>query len=122
MRPGWSEGPLRVWDGSHCHYGGSGGSSFISGFTGCDAVSNDSTDIVHTGKPYHYSGFVFSDGVMIDGDHEMPGVETDTENGHEGSGYVRITLISGGLIRLTCQMQFHFLHLFRYAFIYIVLS
>ena len=38
----------------------SGGSSFISGYDGCDAVLNNPEQIIHTGKPFHYSGYVFS--------------------------------------------------------------
>ena len=49
--------------------GTAGGSSFISGHRGCDAISEDSTEsnIIHTKYPYHYSGLVFTDTVMIDG-------------------------------------------------------
>jgi hypothetical protein len=55
------------------YYGGksgevssAGGSSFISGYTGCNAISESSTEnnIIHTGQPNHYSGCVFTNSVM----------------------------------------------------------
>ena len=52
-------------------FGGSGGSSFISGHEGCNAV-NKSEGIEHTNTPFHYSGFVFSDTQMIGGNQSMP--------------------------------------------------
>jgi len=53
--------------------GSSGGSSFISGHNGCDAISESSVSnkIVHTGQSIHYSGYQFQDTVMIDGDGGM---------------------------------------------------
>ena len=72
---------------------GSGGSSFISGHTGCNAISSSSTSssIVHTGQPNHYSGYVFSNSVMIDGGSIMPSHSGGTETGHTGNGYCIIT-------------------------------
>ena len=106
------------------NYGGSGGSSFISGYEGCDAISAESTSTpTHTGRSGHYSGFIFYDGVMIDGDHLMPGITNTTEIGHDSSGYVRITLISNSFISLiTYKMQINFIHFFRHAFILILFS
>ena len=70
------------------HVGGSGGSSFISGYPGCDAIADSSTEnaIVHTGKPNHYSRLVFTDTQMIDGAHPMPSPYGGTEPGHSGDG------------------------------------
>ena len=86
---------------------GAGGSSFISGHNGCDAIKEESTEgnIIHTGQSIHYSGMYFKDTVMIDGD----GYKWTTEKGsytgmptHDGSkvmkgntgnGYVKITYI-----------------------------
>ena len=52
-----------------CGAAGSGGSSFISWHTGCDAITegSTSTNIVHTGQSLHYSNYGFSNTVMIDG-------------------------------------------------------
>ena len=45
---------------------GAGGSSFISGYSGCDAISSSSTEnnIIHTGQSVHYSNLKFTDCVM----------------------------------------------------------
>jgi len=71
---------------------GAGGSSFISGYTGCNAISKNSTEnnIVHTGQPNHYSGYVFSNAVMKAGNEVMPSPKGGTETGHTGNGYVII--------------------------------
>ena len=73
--------------------GGGGGSSFISGYTGCDAIDESSTEdnIVHTGQPNHYSGYMFVHSVMIDGGSVMPSPSGGTETGHSGNGYCIIT-------------------------------
>lgn len=49
--------------------GGGGGSSFISGHEGCDAIDEQSTEqnIIHTGQSIHYSGYYFTNTLMIDG-------------------------------------------------------
>jgi hypothetical protein len=75
------------------HGGGGGGSSFISGHTGCNAISSTSTstNIVHTGQPNHYSGYVFTNTVMKAGNEVMPSPTGGTETGHTGNGYAKIT-------------------------------
>jgi hypothetical protein len=75
---------------------GSGGSSFISGYSGCDAISESSTstNIIHTGSPDHYSGYVFTNMEMIAGNSSMPSPSGGTETGHTGNGYARITFVS----------------------------
>ena len=76
--------------------GGGGGSSFISGYPGCNAISESSTstNIIHTGSPNHYSGYVFTNMQIIAGDSPMPSPAGGTETGHTGNGYARITFIS----------------------------
>ena len=78
------------------HCGGSSGSSFISGYTGCDAIDASSieTNIVHTGQPIHYSRKQFSNMTMTAGNASMPTPAGGTETGHSGNGYARITFIS----------------------------
>ena len=85
-----------------------GGSSFISGHNGCDAIKEESTEdnIIHTGQSIHYSGLYFADTVMIDGEgyrwtdkkEEYVGMPSHLDNsiitGNTGNGYARITLIS----------------------------
>ena len=77
-------------------YAGAGGSSFISGYPGCDAISQESTEnnITHTNQPNHYSGFVFKSPEMIAGNVQMPSPTSSTyETGHSSNGNVRITII-----------------------------
>ena len=75
-------------------YAGSGGSSFISGHKGCDAVKEQTESIEHTGQPNHYSGFVFTNTKMISGNETMPLPTSPTKEGiHSGKGAFRITLI-----------------------------
>ena len=75
--------------------GAGGGSSFISGHTGCDAISGSSTEsnITHTGQPNHYSGKVFTNTVMIDGASTMTDPDGSTVTGHTGNGYAKITYL-----------------------------
>lgn len=103
--------------------GGGGGSSFISGHNGCVAITEDSTEelinpvIDSTGTTctdgttdiicsYHYSGYVFQDTIIIDGNGynwttkigtevvKMPSFDgTSTMTGNSTNGYAKITLI-----------------------------
>lgn len=81
-----------------------GGSSFISGYKGCIAITSESdiTPICTEEEDptnqdiscsYHYSGYKFTDGVMIAGNEEMTDPDGSTVTGHSGNGYARITLI-----------------------------
>ena len=73
-------------------FGGSGGSSFISGHEGCDAVKNQTNPIEHTGQPIHYSGYVFTNTEMISGNQIMP-LPTSSDYGiYSGEGAFRITV------------------------------
>lgn len=85
---------------------GVGGSSFISGFEGADAITESSTSdaIVHTGQSVHYSGMSFQYGKMIRGNGtyntpvgyykiQMPtpsGTLYAESTGHTGNGYAII--------------------------------
>ena len=76
--------------------GGASGSCFISGYPGCNAISEDSTEnnIIHTNQSKHYSGYVFNNSQMIAGNEEMPthdGLSTMIGNG--GNGYAKITYL-----------------------------
>ena len=96
---------------------GGGGSSYISGHVGSiaiksqdnisprkdsnDEVCEDGTTDIECSK--HYSGFVFDDTVMVDGDGYNWTTEKETqtgmpktsgeglENGHSGDGFAKIT-------------------------------
>lgn len=75
---------------------GAGGSSFISGHSGCDAIAESSTEanIVHTGQANHYSDYVFTNTNMIAGNANMPTHNgTSTMVGNTGNGYVKITFL-----------------------------
>ena len=76
---------------------GATGSCFISGYSGCDAIKESSTEnaIVHTGQPNHYSGLVFTDTEMIDGQSRMPSPFGGTDEiGHSGDGACIVTQLS----------------------------
>ena len=85
-------------------YAGSGGSSFISGHEGCNAVRSSST-INHTDSPFHYSGFVFSDTQMIGGNETMPLPNGSRGIWNENNGAFKITLIR--LYAVTCKIVYH---------------
>ena len=95
--------------GAACSTGAAGGSSYISGHAGCNAIkaSSTKTNIVHTGNSVHYSGYSFFDTVMIDGDghnwttlmdKESTGMPTHdgtgTMVGNTGNGYAKISLLN----------------------------
>ena len=80
-------------------YPSPGGSSYISGYTGCNAIKQDASsdgggDSYHTGSPDHYSGKVFTNGNMIDGDHSMPNYSgSGNMTGNSSDGYARIKFL-----------------------------
>lgn len=92
--------------GPSVHGSAGGGSSYISGYEGCVAIQEESTEDNVMPKEncndgtkdiscsYHYSGKIFTDANMIAGNAEMPNPLGGTEIGHSGDGYARITLIS----------------------------
>ncbi len=104
------EGTLGIGGGGGGYYGGStqttghssaacsgaGGSAFISGHTGCNAIDGASTagHITHTGSPNHYSGLVFTETVMKSGNESMPTHNGGSEIGHRGNGVAKIQRLS----------------------------
>ena len=75
---------------------GAGGSSFISGYDGCDAISENSTEsnIIHTGQSIHYSGIYFENPEMIAGNSNVPTYDgNDTMVGNSGNGHAKITYV-----------------------------
>ena len=84
-----------------------GGSSFISGHSGCDAIKEESIEanIIHTGQSVHYSGYKFSNTIMVDGEGynwttskgEKTGMPTHDGTGsmigNSGDGYAKITFV-----------------------------
>ena len=79
--------------------GGAGGSSYISGYTGCNAIREDAEndsggDQNHRGTPNHFSGRIFENGSMINGDTSgmpNPNSASGTMTGNNDNGYARIT-------------------------------
>ena len=81
---------------------GAGGSSFISGHNGCNAINSSGT---HTNQSTHYSNYKFTDTIMIDGEGYswtnikgsqigMPTHDgTSTMTGNDGHGHAKITLL-----------------------------
>ena len=81
--------------------GGHGGSSYISGYSGCVALLSGTSDSNITfrsetdavTKATHTSGLVFTGGSMSNGDSSMPNpaYATGSMTGNSGNGYARIT-------------------------------
>ena len=72
-----------------------GGSSFISGYTGCDSIDEMG---IHTGQPLHYSEKSFQNSTMIDGKSSMPTIDGSSSMiGNLGDGYARITFSELGV-------------------------
>ena len=105
---GYYGGGATTKTGENIPTSSSGASSFISGHNGCDAISeeSESNNIIHTGQSVHYSGYKFTDTIMIDGAGCLWTNKKTTQcdgmpshdgksiiQGNTGNGYARITLI-----------------------------
>lgn len=75
--------------------GAGGGSSYVSGCKGCNAIdqSSNENEIKHTGQPNHYSGKIFSDIVMKSGSESMLDPFGKKIDGNSKNGYAKITYI-----------------------------
>lgn len=117
---GWGGGGGGGYYGGSNGHGttGSGGSSYISGHTGSVAIISESDTTAKSGCTtgtsnnscsIHYSGKMFTNTIMVDGQGynwtnekgeqvQMPspsGVVYATGEGHSGNGYAKITLVTG---------------------------
>ena len=76
---------------------GGGGSSFVSGHYGCDAIHESSSskeNIVHTHQSVHYSRLMFHNTMISDGTYVIPHYKkVFTEKGNTEVGAIRITII-----------------------------
>ena len=100
-------------------YAGSGGSSFISGHKGCDAVKNISNQIIHSGYNIHYSNLVFFNTQMIAGNKTIP-LPTGGEGIWDSSkGVFRITMFN---FIGACTTSRHHFNCFIFAVIFIMNS
>lgn len=68
-----------------------GGSSFISGYTGMNAINADGTP---SNQTKHFSGYVFKNTDLKNGAQTFASPSGANETGHAGNGYARITLLS----------------------------
>ena len=68
----------------------SSGSSYVSGFEGCNSVNKNG---IHTNSPKHYSGIVFTNATILDGNSTSKSPDEWKEIGHSGNGAARITRI-----------------------------
>ncbi len=94
---GFYGGATGVWKS------GGGGSSFISGYLGSVAVTSENNITPKSGCAdqtnditcsYHYSGKVFTNGVMKNGTQDIPTYDgTGTMKGNTGNGYAKISYI-----------------------------
>ncbi len=117
---GWGGGGGGGYYGGSNGHGttGSGGSSYISGHTGSVAIISESdsspksgctTGTSNNSCSIHYSGKMFTNTIMVDGQGynwtnekgeqvQMPspsGVVYATGEGHSGNGYAKIALVTG---------------------------
>lgn len=83
-------------------YGSYGGSSYISGHVGSVAITSSTNTNPKTGCAdgttdvtcsYHYSGKIFEQTQMIAGNSSMPSTNGETETGHVGNGYAKISYV-----------------------------
>ena len=87
-------------DGGSQDSAAGGGSSFISGYTDCNAVKyeNENDQQVHTGESLHYSHLFFTEMKMMQkGDPEFVDPKGDYEDGHSGNGCAKITILKSFL-------------------------
>lgn len=70
-----------------------GGSSFISGYLGCNAITGQK-DREPSNQPNHYSGLVFSNTEMKAGNETMPNPNGGNMTGNLGHGHARIRFIT----------------------------
>ena len=95
-------GGLATDNGSTFDNRGGGGSSYVSGYIGSVAITSSTDRTPKSGCTngtidvtcsYHYSGKIFTNTEMINGNSVMPNPDGGTEIGHTGNGYAIITYI-----------------------------
>ncbi|EAY18142.1 hypothetical protein TVAG_306640 [Trichomonas vaginalis G3] len=102
---------------------GAGGSSFVSGLIECDAINESSSgfdNILHTHQPVHYSGYKFTDAIMLDGGNsEIPQPESTIFY----DGACQITILSDFIsFFITCQVSFISSQTFFLSFVIFIQS
>lgn len=78
-------------------FSASSGSSFVSGFYGCNAIDEtySKANPLHTNQPVHYSNIKFNHALIISGDRPIPSIDDENSYtiGHVGPGFARITKV-----------------------------
>lgn len=76
-------------------FGGAGGSSFVSGCKGCNSVDRFPINAVkHTSRPYHFSGYRFTNIIMKSGKDSFLSPSGTQETGHFGNGAIAIEYLA----------------------------
>ena len=103
----------------------SGGSSYISGMSGCFSVPDENTNQTQN-ISIHYSQLFFTDPTMIPGNNPMPsyliaenGKHSIVPDGNIGNGAIRITILNNNCN--TCENKKNFINIQTLIFTYIML-
>ena len=96
--------------------GAGGGSSFISGHKGCDAILESSTKdkIVHSGSPNHFTNVIFYNTVMKNGNEKMLDPKGNIIEGNVGNGKIVLTKLD---FKYSCKGYHRSSFSFSYVFI-----
>ena len=96
-----------------------GGSYFVSGYKGCDAINEKSTkdNIIHTGQPIHYSGIYFYESIIMNGNEQIYDPKGNIVDGNIGNGKITITKLN-----FHCSCQKHSYNHFSFALFYSFIS
>lgn len=75
--------------------GAGGGSSYVSGCKGCNAIDKDSTkeNLIFTNQPVHYSKMEFKNIIMKSGEEKMPTGTGKSMIGNKNNGMAKITFL-----------------------------
>ena len=96
--------------------GSGGGSSFVSGHKGCDAINESSSEnsIIHTGQPNHYSGITFYDSIIKNGNEDFFDYKGNIIEGNIGDSKITITKLN---YHFSCNIHSH--NYFSFIFIFL---
>ena len=93
--------------------GGAGGSSFVSGCKGCNAVARTPiNEVLHTNRSVHYSRYVFSEIKMNTGKDKIKDPYDKDEIGHHGNGAIALTYISK-FYPMSCNRSHQRINIYR---------
>ena len=105
---------------------GSGGSSYISGMSGCFSVPDEDTEETQNSS-IHYSQLFFTDPIMIPGNNPMPsyliaenGKHNIVPDGNVGNGAIRITILNSH--HHSCKDKKNIINIQTLIFTYLILK